>query len=48
MRWEYNEAEELRSNNISEASLLIEFDPDWPLQAISREWVLAVGYCVLQ
>lgn len=48
MRWEYNEAEELRSNNISEASLLIEFDPDWPLQAISSEWVIAVGYCLLQ
>lgn len=48
MRWEYNEAEELRNNNISEASLLMEFDPDWPLQAISNEWVLAVGYSLFQ
>lgn len=33
---------------MSEASLLIEFDPDWPLGAISSEWVLAIGYCLLQ
>lgn len=37
MEWEYNEAEELRRNNTSEASLLIEFDPDWLLQAVSSE-----------